>query len=349
MKIYSLLKLAGGNRIPARVKILGLAVMQMFGRRVTGVFIDPVMACNLRCKMCYFSDAEKRKEISGGVMTELEIRALGRAVFPYALKLQIGCAAEPTLWPEEKLVSLIKLGREYGIPYISLTSNGQRIASNDINLMRLVSAGLDELTLSMHGTTEEIYETLMPGASYERLKTLLEIIKDVKQRYPDFKLRINFTVNSLNVTDLASGRFEQLMPDGIWPDILQIRPVQKLGNTEWTDFSHKRTKELYASTIQRLADECKRRQTICIVPSLDEIDAVASSVQESASAVIEDFTYCYVAPNVCYKSDFKPEDEDFRQYHKRKHTVRAMLSAAINPKHASHRVKSTKKLNYHVK
>ncbi len=347
MKLYSLLKLAGGNRIPPRVKILGLATLHALGRRVVGVFVDPVLSCNLRCRMCYFSDPVKRASM-GGVMTDAEIGAVARALFPRALKLQIGCAAEPTLWPEEKLVGLIRLGREYGVPYISLTSNGQLIATGRVSLRALAAAGLNELTLSMHGSTPEVYENLMPGAKFSNLRTLLREVAEVKRDFPDFKLRINFTVNSLNVDDLAAERFDSLMEaQGVWPDILQLRPVQKLGETDWNDFDHSKTKALYASTIGRLIDECRRRGSTCIAPTPEEIDAVATD-QETASAVIEDFTYCYVAAGSCYKPDFDPAAETFRRYHQRHHTLRALLRAALNPRKNSRKIHATKKLNYHV-
>lgn len=347
MKLYSLLKLAGGNRIPSRVKILGLATLHALGRRVIGVFIDPVLSCNLRCKMCYFSDPVKRGEMSG-VMSDGQIADMARALFPRALKLQIGCAAEPTLWPERKIADLIKLGREYGVPYISLTSNGQLLASGRVSLRVLVASGLNELTLSMHGSTREVYEELMPGAKFENLQALLREVSELKRDFPDFKLRINFTANSLNVTDLEEERFDALMAQsGIWPDILQIRPVQKLGETAWNDFDHDKIKRLYPQTLGRLIDECRRRGATCIAPTLAEIDAVKTD-QESASAVIEDFTYCYVSPGGCYKPDFDPATETFTRYHRRKHTLRALIKAAVNPRKKSRSIHATKKLNYHV-
>lgn len=124
MNIYKLLKLAGANNIPAPVKVLGLLAMHLFGRRTVGVFIDPVMACNLRCKMCYFSDSAKRASMHG-VISERHLDNVERALFHRAIKLQIGCGAEPTLY--RHLDSLVKRGRNAGIPYISLTTNGMLI------------------------------------------------------------------------------------------------------------------------------------------------------------------------------------------------------------------------------
>lgn len=347
MKLYSLLKLAGGNRIPPGLKIFGLAAMYGLGRRVVGVFMDPVLSCNLRCKMCYFSDPAKRAEMKG-VMTPEAVKAVAESVFPRALKLQIGCAAEPTLWPEEKIVELILLAKSYGVPYVSLTSNGQLLASEKVSLRALVAAGLDELTLSMHGSTPEVYEELMPGAKFENLERLLGLVHHVKEEFPEFKLRINFTVNSLNIADLTQDRIDALFDRTSWPDILQLRPVQKIGESEWNDFSHDSIREQYDQTIGRLAEVLRARGATAILPSRTELDEVATE-QSGASAVIEDFTYCYVSPQGCYKPDFDPAKESLSTYLKRKKSFRSLMRAAFAPAKRSRKSIATKKLNYHVK
>lgn len=347
MKLYSLLKLAGGNGIPPWLKITGLAAMYGLGRRVVGVFMDPVLSCNLRCKMCYFSDQAKRSEMKGVIEPEL-VKAIAESVFPRALKLQIGCGAEPTLWPEEKLVELILLAKSYAVPYVSLTTNGQLLASDKVSLRALVAAGLDELTLSMHGSSPEIYEELMPGARFENLERLLNIVRDVKEEFPEFKLRINFTVNSLNVTDLAADRIDALFNRTGWPDIMQLRPVQKLGESEWKDFSHASIREKYDLTIGRLARVLTERGATAIFPTRAELDEVTTA-QSGASVVIEDFTYCYASPSSCYKPDFDPGKETLSQYLKRKNSLRTLLRAAFAPGKRSRKSIATKKLNYHVK
>lgn len=347
MKLYSLLKLAGGNRIPPGMKIFGLAVMYGLGRRVVGVFLDPVLSCNLRCQMCYFSDPAKRAEMQGVIAPE-RVKAIAKSVFPRALKLQIGCAAEPTIWAQDKLVELILLARSYGVPYVSLTSNGQLLATGRVSLRALVVAGLDELTLSMHGSTPEIYEELMPGAKFENLERLLNIVRAVKDEFPDFKLRINFTVNTLNVADLAEDKIDALFDRTVWPDIMQIRPVQKLGESRWSDFSHDAIKSRYDQTIGRLTEILKSRGATAIVLSLAELDEVATD-QSGTSVVIEEFTYCYASPDSCYKPDFDPAKESISRYLRRKKSFRTLVKAAFTSNRRARKSITTKKLNYHVK
>jgi len=57
--VYHLLSLFGKikNR---RIKLLGIYLLHIFNKRYIGIFLDPVIACNFRCRMCYFSDSESK-------------------------------------------------------------------------------------------------------------------------------------------------------------------------------------------------------------------------------------------------------------------------------------------------
>jgi MoaA/NifB/PqqE/SkfB family radical SAM enzyme len=64
MNIYKLLRL---NRVIRnhRIKFLALYLLHKLKRRYLAVNFDPVLACNLRCKMCYFTDADYVKTLKG--------------------------------------------------------------------------------------------------------------------------------------------------------------------------------------------------------------------------------------------------------------------------------------------
>lgn len=342
MNVYRLIKMAAGGRLLRPLRMLGLWAMHVAGKRTIGIFIDPVMACNLRCKMCYFSDAEKRASMKGK-MDARQLDLVEKALFHRALKLQIGCGAEPTLYSD--LEDIVKRGRRAGIPYISLTTNGQLIASGRVDLMALVEAGLNEITLSLHGVDKETYEFLMPGAAYDKLLRLVEIIREVKKKHPKFVVRINFTVNSLNVDNLAGDGFWRLWGDDVL-NVVQLRPVQNLGVSEWRDFDHTSLKEKYDSTIGAIVRECKSRGITCLAPDLSQIDAV-NDMQDAGSAVIEDFSYCYVSPSSCYKDDFDMQTDTYESYHKRHRSARSLFASVFRSNKSRERHIS-KKLNYTV-
>ncbi|RZV67600.1 MAG: radical SAM protein, partial [Flavobacteriaceae bacterium] len=117
MNIYRLLKL---NRMVKnhRIKFLGLFFLHKFNKRYLAVNLDPVLACNLRCQMCYFTDSEILKTLKGQ-LTDDELHRIADLIFKRALKLQIGCGTEPTLY--KNLDKIVALGKKYNVPYISLT------------------------------------------------------------------------------------------------------------------------------------------------------------------------------------------------------------------------------------
>ena len=85
------------------------------------------------------------------------------------------------------------------MPYISLTTNGNLLTKEQ--LFSMAEAGLDEITLSTHGIRKETYEHLMTNGKYDLFLQLLDNLKEVKKQYPDFRIRINYTMNEDNTEE----------------------------------------------------------------------------------------------------------------------------------------------------
>ncbi|MCM1451113.1 MAG: hypothetical protein NC102_02555 [Clostridium sp.] len=64
------------------MKVLALLSAHLSGRRYIGVYLDPVLACNIRCRMCYFSDSSNRPKagipMSAERLGEIEKAFFGR-------------------------------------------------------------------------------------------------------------------------------------------------------------------------------------------------------------------------------------------------------------------------------
>lgn len=338
MEFYSIFKRVIGLHSP-RMKLLLLAGARICGMRYYGVFIDPVIACNLRCKMCYFSDPNNRPAPEGKMTAEY-INTLKSGVLTKALKMQVGCGAEPTLYPY--LPDLIKAGKDSGIPYIELTTNGQLLTEE--SLRKVISAGLDGMTLSLHGTTKETYEYLMGGARFDRLLDLIETIRKLKATYTKFKFRINYTVNNLNKAELS--RLWTLF-DGVKIDVLQVRPIQKLGDTAYNDFSIEDYDDFMNNIINPLQQECISHGTIGLLPSRENVTRVNRKTS-TVTAIMEEVSYCYISPGSCYRQDFNPQTETIRQYQHRSgitsHLHKAIFGSGLLDEDKD--INSTKKLNY---
>ncbi|NDV47435.1 radical SAM protein [Paludibacter sp. 221] len=330
-KVYYLLKL---NRYiqSRRLKNLGIYFLHIFGKRYVGIFLDPVLACNLRCKMCYFSDEEKRKTLKGKFSIE-QLQTIAGAFFHRALKVQIGCGAEPSLFKYNR--ELILLAKSKKVPYISMTTNGVLFTEED--LWSFVEAGLNEITLSLHGVTKETYEYFMTGASYEAFCNVLNILSEIKKKYPDFKIRINYTINKDNLQELSSffdvfGKYSF--------DIIQMRPIVEMGNSEYNNFSWTEIYEDYDRVIQLVKQSCAERDIVCLAPDRNDL------IKETNDQIsVAEQTYINISPRGIWESDFDIEKDTFESYSKRVGLGKKYFRKVFEKKEES---KNKRNLNYNI-
>lgn len=302
MDIYRLLKL--NRRIKNhRIKFLGLYFLHKFNKRYLAVNLDPVLACNLRCKMCYFTDAEYVQKLKGQFKDE-ELELVAKAIFSRALKLQIGCGTEPTLF--KKLPKLVELGKKYMVPYISLTTNANLLTHDKIE--QLLKAGLNEFTISLHGVHKNSYEEFMKRGSYEKFQNAFRAFESLKEFY-DFKVRINYTFNKDNFYELSE-IFNHFSPNSF--DILQVRPIRKIGNTEYNDFDISSLEQDYPKLIESLRETCNNNKIVLMAPN-----TIVKSSKKNESSFVYDYTFCYVSPKSFWKEGFNWREETFNDFSKK--------------------------------
>lgn len=331
MNIYKLLQL--NRKIKNhRIKFLGLYLLHKMNRRYLAVNLDPVLACNLRCKMCYFTDKEYVKKLKGQFKDD-EIERVAKTIFKRALKLQVGCGTEPTLY--KKLPELIALGKKYNVPYISLTTNANLLTEEKIEA--LLKAGLNEFTISLHGVTKESYEDFMGKADYEKFHAAFNAFKKLKETY-DFKVRINYTFNKDNFHELE-GFFEHF--DGGSFDILQVRPIQKIGNTEYNDFDISSLKDDYSRVIKVITENCKSNNITLLAPI-----SISKLANNNEASFIFDYTFCYVSPTSFWKEGFNWKEESFNAFSKKIGWSKLLFSNIFKSK--KELTTTSNKLNYEV-
>lgn len=331
MNIYKLLKLNRSIK-SHRIKFLGLYLLHKFNQRYLAVNLDPVMACNLRCKMCYFTDADYVKTLKGQFKEE-ELDQVAKTIFKRALKLQIGCGTEPTLYKD--LVKIVSLGKRYKVPYISITTNANLLDEDKIE--NLLKAGLNEFTISLHGVNKESYENFMKKASYEKFQNNFKAFAKLKSKY-DFKVRINYTFNKDNFYELQDF-FEHF--DGKSFDILQIRPIQKIGNTEYSDFDLDTLRTDYTRIIKSIRTSCKANNIMLLAS-----DQIPDSKDTNESSLIFDYTFCYISPQKFWKDGFDWKHESFNAYSKKIEWSNTLLKNAFKSKEE---LKSlSNRLNYEI-
>ena len=311
MDIYKILKF--NNAIKNhRVKFLGLWLLSVLNKRYLAIQLDPVLACNLRCKMCYFTDDDYVRKNMKGIFKEENIDEIADAIFKNALKLQIGCGAEPTLFKHN--TKLIKVAKKHHVPYISMITNGNLLEKEDVESFS--NAGLDEFILSMHGVTKETYEDLMDKGIYEKFHDILKFITEQKKVNPKLRLRINYTFNQDNFHELKD--FFKVY-DEYSIDIIQLRPIDKIGETTYNEFSLKKIESDYFEVANFLKTETQKRKITLLYPQSiyrNETQSLKVKTQNDSSYLIP-YTYCYVSPKYFWKDDFDWKNETFATWKKR--------------------------------
>ena len=346
INIYNLLRRfshLGGSRM----KLAALWTMHVTKRRYIGVFIDTVLACNYRCQMCYFSNEEERKQRLSGKLTNEQLTHIARSVFHRTIKLQIGCGAEPTMDINGAL-QLVQLGKAYGVPYIALTSNGALLSYDKLHA--LVEAGLDELTISLHGIHRETYEQLMgPTAKYDAFLTLLQSIRRIKEEFPLFDVRVNYTMNADNVDELVD--FDSLFKD-VPISQLQLRPVRKIGESAYRNFDLTHVAECLDTVVRPLAERCRKRGITVLLPEHIHVERFEGKEKTSAREnLIALFTYINITPKSYPNHDIRFEQEDYESYSRRRHIGKRLFRStfASQKKCLEEEQSLTNSLNYDIR
>lgn len=300
--IYRLLQL--NNLVQShRIKFCLAWAAEVLGVRHLSVRLDPVMACNLSCTMCFFSNDAFRKG-SKGIFTEEEMHRLAHMFFPHALLVVIGCGAEPTLYP--RFADIVGLAKQYRVPNVGFTTNGQLLTGEHIQ--QLISHKLDELTISIHGVRKETYERFMVNASFEKLQAVLQTLDKEKGKSKLPRLRLNYTVNSENLEELGSffdvfGRYNIAT--------LQIRPIMDFEG-KYRRLLTAETLPLYTRIISELREKAQARGIAFLSNTTDP-----GFEQENYSSLILQAVHRRITPLTVWREDFDWRHETYDEFCRR--------------------------------
>jgi len=246
-------------------------------------------------------------------MNNEQLERIAKTIFHRALKLQIGCGTEPTLYND--LPSIVRLGKQYKIPYISLTTNANLL--NDTKIESLLEAGLDEFTISLHGVHKETYEDFMHKGNYNKFQEVFNSFSKFKSRY-SFKVRVNYTINKDNFTELKDF-FKQFNSESL--DILQLRPIKSMGNTEYQDLNLESIINPYENFIHDFKTKCLNKNITLLAPNTLK----KTTAKKNTASAIYEYTFCYISPSFFWRKDFDWKNETFNQYSKRKGWTKTLL------------------------
>lgn len=342
MNIYKLLKVYQKIKNP-KVKLLGILALHITKRRYLSLNIDPALACNFRCRMCYFSDNEAARNMKGKFSLD-DLEAIAKSLFPRALRLQIGCGAEPTV--SNYLPQLVRLGKQYGVGHITITTNGNLLTYEKLH--ELVNNGLTEITLSAHGFTKTTYENLMTNGKFELFIALIDSLVKIRKDYPDFCIRVNYTMNEDNAEELI--KMKDVFKNAL-PNVIQIRPIQRIGKSSYDNFSLEKIKSNYNNWIMPLVNYCNEENITCLYPTLESLDTLeeVNDAEDKGNLFVNTLPYFYISPYEGWKNKIDPYKESFEDYAKRTHRISCILKSLVGFTPKNEEGSKTKTLNYNVK
>lgn len=281
MQLKNLVTIYNHIDIPI-IKYLAIRCLQALGHRYLVVRLDTNYVCNLKCRMCYFSNPniEKRKS-----MTIELYKKIADDIFRKVHVLYLSCASEPFM--TKNFIEYARIARQdYNIPNISFCTNGMLL--NEDKIRRIVDLGVNEVIISVDGATAETYEKIRKGADFnkviEDIRLFNEIKREKKKYYPN--IRLNYLLMKSTVPELemffdlikdygiSSVNFREMIPFHTEdPDHYAKESI--LDNTELykeiVEIINRKSKENSISVVtsigcQKQVKDCKYRRFECLFP-----------------------------------------------------------------------------------
>lgn len=127
------------------------------------LMIEPTNRCNLRCITCFsHSDGRKKRDMSyrefKGII-DLNRGMIGRiSLYNYG---------EPLF--NTALCRMIRYAKKNGVGFVKICTNGHLLSKPLIS--RLVFSGLDYISISVDGATQDIYRIFRRGGNFKKVVT----------------------------------------------------------------------------------------------------------------------------------------------------------------------------------
>ena len=215
-----------------RIKFFFLWLFHTLRLRHLSLRMDPIIACNLSCLMCYFSDDMYRRNNKGKFTAEQSDR-IAEIMFPYALQVVLGCATEPSLYKEFTIKdspnnysprtylrrhTVIDINTADTTAWIALPGIGNKLAARIVNFRDKLGGfySIDQVA-ETYGLADSVFQ---PIKQYLKLEN-----KSVK------KININTaTVDQLKTHPyiryaLANSIITYRNEHGIFPSVNDLRKI----------------------------------------------------------------------------------------------------------------------------
>jgi radical SAM protein with 4Fe4S-binding SPASM domain len=220
--------------------------------RFLNVYMDQNNRCNLKCKMCGFSDA-RIGAIPKYDMPRWLFDSIAAQVFPKTNILILSILTEPFMTPDfpDRLGAV----RTFGVPFSEVITNGTLLTESVIT--KVLDAEITCLTVSIDGGTKETYEAIRTGARFENVIAKVRLFQTMRAErgvaLP--RLRINHVLSEPNIDHFDE--FLSLMEE-LHPEKIGVRTVSRMSNAVLQESADGAFWGKVRGIRQRLAAFCRR-------------------------------------------------------------------------------------------
>ncbi len=220
--------------------------------RPLSVYMDQNNRCNLKCRMCGFSDG-RVAAVRKYDMPRPLYDSIAEQLFPRTNILVLSILTEP--FTTRDFPDRLEAVRRFAVPCSEIITNGTLIDERAVG--KILDAAITCLTVSIDGGTKEVYESIRVGASFERVLSSVSLFQRRRAgRGLDLpRLRINHVLSEANIDSFAG--FLALV-EGIRPEKIGVRTVSRMSEAEIQQTVDPRFWEKVREARLRLADFCAR-------------------------------------------------------------------------------------------
>lgn len=192
--------------------------------RVLSVYMDQNNRCNLKCKMCGFSD-ERVAAVPKYDMPRWLFDSIAAQVFPRTNFLILSILTEPFMTRD--FPDRLEVVRKFDVPYSEIITNGTLLDERSVG--KILDARITCLTVSIDGGTKETYEAIRTGARFEDVMANVRLFQAMRRqrRAALPRLRINHVLSEPNIDHFDA--FLALV-DEIHPEKMGVRTVSRMSN-----------------------------------------------------------------------------------------------------------------------
>lgn len=228
------------------------------------ISIEPTTACNLGCPECP-SGLKQFTRPTGNIKPDTNQKIIDQ-LSPQLQYINYYFQGEPFIHP--KFLDLVKLAKQKGI-YVLTSTNAHFISPS--KAIKIVESGLDELIVSIDGTTQDVYQDYRVHGQLSKVIDALENLKQAKESlnssFPIVSLQFLVTSKNEHQIEDLNALKERYKADKVLLKTIQVYDYENGHRLLPKNQKYSRYKRLKNGKItlkNKMSNHCWRMWSTCV-------------------------------------------------------------------------------------